>query len=48
MVARLSPLKDRHFNFLGLYLFTITVSTLGGGLCPFRDPDAPEDGDEEE
>ncbi|RUP63613.1 Tn3 transposase DDE domain protein [Streptomyces sp. NP10] len=47
-VARLSPLKDRHVNFLGRYLFNITASGPGQGLRPFRDPDAPEDGDEEE
>lgn len=47
-VARLSPLKDRHVHFLGRYLFDITASVPGQGLCPFRDPDAPEDGDEEE
>lgn len=47
-VARLSPLKDRHINFLGRYLFHITASGSGQGLRPFRDPDTPEDGDEEE
>lgn len=47
-VARLSPLKDRHVNFLGRYLFNITASGPGQGLRPFRDLDVPEDGDEEE
>lgn len=34
--ARLSPLKDRHINFLGRYLFNITASGPGQGLRPFR------------
>jgi TnpA family transposase len=42
-VARLSPLKDRHINFLGRYLFNIKASAPGQGLRPFRDPDAAED-----
>ena len=42
-VARLSPLKDRHINFLGRYLFNIKASGPGHGLRPFRDPDAAED-----
>lgn len=42
-VARLSPLKDRHINFLGRYLFTIKAGGPGQGLRPFRDPDAMED-----
>lgn len=42
-VARLSPLKDRHINFLGRYLFNIKASGPGQGLRPFRDPDAAED-----
>ncbi|WP_328504762.1 transposase [Streptomyces sp. NBC_00457] len=42
-VARLSPLKDRHVNFLGRYLFNIKASGPGKGLRPFRDPDAVED-----
>ncbi|WP_395575883.1 hypothetical protein [Streptomyces sp. BK79] len=46
-VARLSPLKDRHINFLGRYLFNITASGPGQGLRPFRDPDAVEDGEDE-
>lgn len=45
-VARLSPLKDRHINFLGRCLFNIEAGGPGQGLRPFRDPDAPE-GDED-
>ncbi|WP_406097334.1 hypothetical protein [Kitasatospora purpeofusca] len=45
--ARLSPLKDRHINFLGRYLFNIKASGPGQGLRPFRDPDAAEDDEEE-
>jgi hypothetical protein len=41
-VARLSPLKDRHINFLGRYLFNIKASSPGRDLRPLRDPDAPE------
>lgn len=46
-VARLSPLKNRHIDFLGRCLFNITVSGPGRGLRPFRDPDAVEDDDED-
>lgn len=42
-VARLSPLKDRHINFLGRHLFNIKAGGPGQGLRPFRDPDASED-----
>ena len=42
-VARLSPLKDRHINFLGRYLFNIKARGPGQGLRPLRDPDAVED-----
>ncbi|MFF5206410.1 hypothetical protein [Streptosporangium sp. NPDC000396] len=42
-VARLSPLKERHINFLGRYLFNIKAGCPGHGLRPFRDPDAVED-----
>ncbi|MFF9221169.1 Tn3 family transposase [Streptomyces viridosporus] len=45
-VARLSPLKDRHVNFLGRYLFNIAASGPGRGLRPLRDPDAAEDDEE--
>jgi hypothetical protein len=47
-VARLSPLKDRHINFLGRYQFHIHDSGPGQGLRPLRDPDAPEDTDDGE
>lgn len=46
-VARLSPLKDRHINFPGRYLFSIKDSGPGQGLRPFRAPDAAEDDEEE-
>jgi hypothetical protein len=42
-LARLSPLKGRHINFLGRYLFNITASGPGQGLRPLRDPDAFKD-----
>ncbi|MHA5054362.1 NAD(P)/FAD-dependent oxidoreductase [Streptomyces sp. SD15] len=38
-VARLSPLKDRHVNFLGRYLFNIQDSGPGQSLRPLRHPD---------
>jgi TnpA family transposase len=44
--ARLSPLKDRHVNFHGRYAFEATSP--GSGLRPLRDPEAPEDGEEDE
>jgi hypothetical protein len=40
-VARLSPLKDRHINFLGRYLFNIAASGPAQGLRPLRDPARP-------
>jgi hypothetical protein len=46
-VARLSPLKDRHINFLGRCLFNIKASGPGQGLRPFRDPDATKDDEED-
>jgi hypothetical protein len=46
-VARLSPLKDRHIDFLGCYLFNIQDSVPGQGLPPFRDPDTAEDAEDE-
>jgi Tn3 transposase DDE domain-containing protein len=46
-VARLSPLKDRHINFLGRYLFNIKASGPGQGQRPFRDPDAIEDAEDD-
>jgi TnpA family transposase len=45
-VARLSPLKDRHINFHGRYAFDATSPS--AGLRPLRDPDAPQDTNEEE
>lgn len=42
-VAWLSPLKDRHINFLGRYPFNIKASGPGQGLRPFRDPEGAED-----
>ncbi|MFF2812549.1 Tn3 family transposase [Streptomyces sp. NPDC058000] len=47
-VARLSPLKNRHINFLGRYLFNIKASGPGQGLRPFRDPDAAEDDEDDD
>jgi TnpA family transposase len=44
-VARLSPLKDRHINFLGRYLFNIKASWPGQGLRPFRDQEVVDDED---
>ncbi|MFI1868713.1 Tn3 family transposase [Streptomyces jumonjinensis] len=48
-VARLSPLKNAHINFLGRYLFNIASSGPAQGLRPLRDPDEvePDDGDED-
>ena len=46
-VARLSPLKDRHINFLGRYLFNIQDSGPAQGLRPFRDPNTAEDAENE-
>jgi TnpA family transposase len=47
-VARLSPLKDRHINFLGRYRFNIQAGGPGQGLRPVRDPDAVEDTEDED
>jgi hypothetical protein len=47
-VTRLSPLKDRHINFLGRYHFEFRSSGPGQGLRPLRDPDAAEDADDEQ
>lgn len=44
-VARLSPLKSRHINFLGRYAFEATQPAQG--LRPLRNPDEPDDIDEE-
>jgi hypothetical protein len=43
-IARLSPLKHRNLNVPGRYSFQLP--DLPGGLRPLRDPDAPEDTDE--
>ncbi len=47
-IARLSPLKDRHINFMGRYLFNITASGPSQGLRHFRDPGAVEDDEAED
>ncbi|MGW7044215.1 Tn3 family transposase [Streptomyces avermitilis] len=47
-VARLSPLKGRHINFMSRYQFNFAAGGPGEGLRSLRDPDAPEldrDGD---
>ncbi|MFJ8469852.1 hypothetical protein [Streptomyces swartbergensis] len=38
-----TPLKDRHINFLGRYLFTSSPAAPARALRPFHDPDAIED-----
>ena len=43
-VARLSPLAFSHVNFLGRYSF---IAPPQGALRPLRDPDTPEDDDDE-
>lgn len=45
-VARLSPFIRKHINVHGPYSFY--RPGLGGGRRPLRDPDAPDDGDDEE
>ena len=37
-LARLSPLRSRHFNILGRYHFTVTDSVLKGEMRPLRNP----------
>jgi TnpA family transposase len=37
-LARLSPLRSRHFNVLGRYHFTVTDSVLKGEMRPLRNP----------
>jgi hypothetical protein len=44
-VARLSPLARRHLNVHGRYSFTLPE--LPGGLRPLRDPDQPDDDEDE-
>lgn len=45
-VARLSPLKDWHINFVGHYQFGFAASGPSHGLRPLRDPNALDDLDE--
>jgi TnpA family transposase len=40
-LARLSPLRSRHFNILGRYHFTVTDSVLKGEMRPLRNPVGP-------
>ncbi|MEU7258350.1 hypothetical protein AB0B21_21400 [Streptomyces rimosus] len=40
--------QHTHINFLGRYLFNIKAGGPGQGLRPLRDPDAVEDGEDEE
>ena len=44
-LARLSPLRSRHFNVLGRYHFTVSDSVLKGELRPLRNPDRPQETD---
>ncbi|WP_431998373.1 Tn3 family transposase [Streptomyces fungicidicus] len=44
-VARLSPLEDRHIDFLGRSLFNIKAGGPGQGLRSFRGPETVEDED---
>ena len=37
-LARLSPLRSRHFNVLGRYHFNVTDSVLKGEMRPLRSP----------
>ncbi|MFH8394384.1 Tn3 family transposase [Streptomyces sp. NPDC018036] len=43
-VARLAPLKDRHINFLGRYLFQYQGRRPRPGPAPAAGPDAVDDG----
>ena len=45
-LARLSPLRSRHFNVLGRYHFTVTDSVLKGEMRPFRNPAAPHEAED--
>ncbi|WTJ48512.1 transposase (plasmid) [Streptomyces atratus] len=47
-MARLSPLKNAHINFLGRYLFNIAASGPAQGLRPLRDPDEADPADEDQ
>ncbi|CAM5367870.1 MULTISPECIES: hypothetical protein [Streptomyces] len=40
--------QHTHINFLGCYLFNIKAGGPGQGLRLLRDPDAVEDGEDEE
>ena len=42
-LARLSPLRSRHFNVLGRYHFTVTDSVLKGEIRPLRNPAGPHE-----
>nr|WP_322768867.1 Tn3 family transposase [Frankia sp. Cr1] len=44
-VAHLSPFGHKHINFLGRYAFSLP--NLTDGLRPLRDPNEPDDEDEE-
>jgi len=44
-LARLSPLRSRHFNVLGRYHFTVSDSVLKGELRPLRNPDRSQETD---
>ena len=46
-IARLSPLKHKNLNVLGLYSFTASTPA-AGALRPLRDPEAPELDDDED
>ena len=41
-LARLWPLRSRHFNVLGRYHFTVTDSVLKSEMRPLRDPAPPQ------
>ena len=45
-LARLSPLRSRHFNVLGRYHFTVTDSVLKGEMRPLRNPAALQEVEE--
>jgi hypothetical protein len=40
-IARLSPLRYQHINFLGRYAFTLAEQIAHGQLRPLSDPSAP-------
>ncbi|MFI5304985.1 MAG: Tn3 family transposase [Nitrospiria bacterium] len=42
-IARLSPLRNKHFNVLGRYRFNLTDSILKGKMRPLRNPDTSDD-----